>query len=168
MEREHERVRLAREVDYGELPELTRGLRALGSSRVGAGSLQSLFFHSLLDARRRAAEARSAVLCLRAFDAAELGRALERAVERIVLHWPDEREPARRALRAELRERVRPFSVALAALSDRAAEAQKADEPARLAAWREWTAQLTATFVAADQCWIAIRPIIDRLPAASR
>ena len=103
---ENERARDPSQVEYGELPELTRALRALGSSRRGGGSLQSQFFLPLLDARRRAAEARSAAACLRAFDSAELGRALERAIERILAEWPDDRSSARRALRAELLERV--------------------------------------------------------------
>src|SRR5919197_2004478 len=99
---EGERVRDPSQVEYGELPELTRTLRALGSARRGGGaSAQSSFFLPLVDARRKAAEARSAVACLRAFDTAPLARALDQAIDRIVADWPDARDSARRALRAE-------------------------------------------------------------------
>ncbi len=161
---EEERVRDPREVEYGELPELTRALRALGSARRSGGSLQSQFFHPLLDARRRAADAKSPAARVRAFDAAELRRALDGSIQRIVSEWPDRREPIRRALRAELTERVSVYTRALRTLSESAAEALAADEAARLAAWRSWTVQLAAVFDAADRGWIALRSAVEALP----
>jgi hypothetical protein len=158
------RARDPSEVEYGELPELTRALRALGSSRRSGGSLQSQFFLPLMEARRRAADARSAIACLRAFDAVELGRALEKTLDRIVAEWPDARESARRALRAELLERVNGYTHALKQLSVRGTAALAADEPSRLAAWRGWTIQLAATFEAADRSWIALGPVVEALP----
>lgn len=158
------RAKDPRQVEYGELPELTRALRALGSSRRSGGSLQSLFFHPLLDARRRAADARNAAGRVRAFDAAELRRALESSLQRIVAEWPDRREPIRRALRAELAERVAVYVRALGVLGERAAAALEADEGAQLATWREWTVQLAATFEAADRGWLALRSAVEALP----
>lgn len=158
-----ERAREAHRVEYGELPELTRGLRALGSARKGGGA-QSILFHPLLEARRRAADARTAHGRVRAFDATDLGRALERAIERIVAEWPDTRTSARRALRAELVERVHPYSATLPPLSQRAAEVLEADEARQLDAWRAWTTQLAATFDAADRAWLSIRSVVDALP----
>jgi hypothetical protein len=159
-----ERVRDPRAVDYGELPEVTRTLRAMGSSRRSSGAFQTQFFLPLLEARKRAAATRSPIACLRAFDAAELERALERAIERIMTHWPDERASARRALRAELLDRVAGYKASLEALSQCAANVVTATEAARLSAWREWTAQLAATFEAADRSWMALRSVIDSLP----
>ena len=152
------------QVEYGELPELTRALRALGSSRRSGGSLQSQFFHPLVDARRRAADARSAPARVRAFDSALLAQALERSIDRIIADWPDKRESVRRALRAEMQERASPYANALAVLADRATEAIAADEPRRLETWRAWTVQLAATFVAADRSWLALRSVVDALP----
>jgi hypothetical protein len=160
-----DRARDPSQVEYGELPELTRALRALGSARQSAGSLQSQFFLPLLDARRRAAEARGAAACVRAFDAAELSRALERAIERIVAEWPDSRSSARRALRAELIERASSYVSALARLTERATAVLSADEATRLDAWRGWTVQLATTFDAADRSWLALRSVVDALPA---
>jgi hypothetical protein len=152
------------QVEYGELPELTRALRALGSSRRSGGSLQSLFFHPLVDARRRAADARTAPARVRAFDSAQLALALDRAIDRIVAEWPDKRDSVRRALRAEMQERASPYTRALLLLGERAAVALAADENDRLAAWRAWTVQLAATFVAADRSWLALRSVVEALP----
>ena len=161
---EPDRIRDPSQVEYGEVPELTRGLRALGSSRRGGGSLQSQFFMPLVEARKRAAEARSAQACVRAFDAAELTRALDRAIEKIVAGWPDERPSVRRAMRAELAERVSDYTLALATLSDRAGSALAAEDSTRLEAWRGWTVQLAATFDAADRSWMSLRSVVDALP----
>lgn len=160
---EDERARDATTVEYGELPELTRALRALGSSRRG-GDSQLLLFGPLLEARRRAADARSVQARVRAFNATDLNRSLDRAIERIVADWPDARPAARRALRHELVERVDGYSSALRELDQRAANAVDADEDARLSAWRWWTRQLLAVFEAADRAWLAIRPVVESLP----
>jgi hypothetical protein len=155
------RYRAAGEVDYGELPELTRALRAFGSPRRSAGSLQSLFFHPLLEARRRAADARDAAACLRAFDCAELERGLQRVIERIVSGWPDGRPAARRALRADLFERVEEYRRAIAVLAELGAAALAADDARKLESWRRWTVQLAATYGAADRGWMNLRLVSD-------
>src|SRR5262245_34324979 len=103
---EDDRVRAPGQVEYGELPEFTRGLRALGSPRRSSGAFQSQFFMPLVEARRKAADARDPQACLRAFNPQDLSQALERAIDRIVSGWPDRRPSARRALQAELTERV--------------------------------------------------------------
>jgi hypothetical protein len=158
-----ERIRAAHEVEYGDLPELTRALRALGSSRRSGGSFQSQFFHPLLDARRRAADARTPAARIRAFDASDLRKALERGIDRIVSDWPDKRDPVRRALRADLWERVLPYSDALEGLGARAQRALDAGESEQLSAWREWTVQLARTFDGADRSWMALRSVVDSL-----
>jgi hypothetical protein len=152
------------QVEFGELPELTRALRALGSSRQGGGTLQSQFFHPLVDARRRAADARSVAARVKAFDAAQLEQALDRAIDRIVAEWPDKRESVRRALRAEMQDRAAPYVKALTLLAERAASAVAAAEPDRLELWRAWTVQLAATFVAADRTWLALKSVVEALP----
>lgn len=156
--------RRAHEVDFGELPELTRALRALGSSRRTGGSLQAQFFRPLLEARRKAAEARNATACLRAFDAAELERALQRALDRIAAEWPDARMPARRAVRAEMTERVAVYTMAITRLAELSADVLRATQEAQLAAWRAWTVQLAATFDAADRSWLALSSLVQSIP----
>jgi hypothetical protein len=159
------RVRNPTQVDYGELPELTRTLRALGSSRRGGGALQSQFFLPLLAARRRAADARSTSACVRCFDERELRKGLDRVLDKIVAAWPDHRAPVRRALHAELSERVATY---LRALS-RAQEALKsADEASRLGAWRAWTRHLVEVFEAADRSWMLLQAVVAVLPAKAK
>jgi hypothetical protein len=147
-------------VAYGDLPELARGLRALGSTRAG-GALQSQFFQPLLDARRRAADARTADARVTAFNAADLQRALEKLLDRIVAEWPDNRDSARRALRTELQERTSSYLGALGHLASRADDLRAADESIRLTAWRAWTVELVAVFAVADRTWLALRPVIE-------
>src|SRR5262245_46315246 len=157
----HDRAPDVDRVEYGELPELTRALRALGSSRRGGGSMQSQFFHPLIDARRRASDARTPAARLDAFDAGELARALDKTIERIIADWPDKRDSVRRAMRAELHERAGPYSDALTRLAECAAAAGSAEESARLETWRAWTAQLAATFAAADRTWLGLQSVVE-------
>lgn len=153
------------EVDYGELPELTRALRALGSSRRHAGKTQTMFFRPLLEARRKAQDARSAIARAKAFDASELALSLDRCLERIVADAPDSRDSARRAIRAELDERVDEYRASLAELSAAARTLLAADSDNVLAAWRAWTARLERVFQCADRTWLAIQPVVDTLAA---
>ena len=162
---EEERQRDARSVEYGELPELTRGLRALGSSRHDARALQTVFFQPLMEARRKAAEARDVDARIKAFDPRELVRQLDRILERIISEWPDLRPSARRAVRAQLQERVTPYAHALEELALRAGELRDADEPGRLAAWRAWTLQLATVFSCADRSWLSLQSAANALPA---
>lgn len=165
---EEERQRDARSVEYGELPEFTRGLRALGSSRHDARALQSVFFQPLVEARRKAADARNAGAKVKAFDARELERQLDRIVDRIVDEWADARASARRAVRAQLKERVAPYADSLTELEARAHELHASDEGDRLTAWRAWTAQLAAVFSCADRSWMALQSAANALPAKPR
>ena len=170
---EEERQRDATQVAYGELPELARTMRALGSQRASGsfpavGSMQSQFFQPLLEARRRAADARDPGGRIRAFDAQELSRQLEKAVDRIVNDWADTRPSTRRAVRAQLAERVSGYANAIATLADRAEQALIADPARQLQTWREWTAQLATTFDAADRCWLALRSAAESLPPKPR
>ena len=72
---------------------------------------------------------------------------------------------ARRALRAELRERARDYRRALDTLDDRAADLLAAStDDERLQSWRAWTIQLAALFDAADRAWMAVRSIVDAIP----
>lgn len=158
-------ARAPHEVEFGELPELARALRALGSSRRSAGALQTLFFRALLDARRKAASARTPSARVTAFDPAELAAGLDKCLARIVSDWPDAREPAKRAIRAQLAERTREFTDALAALRIAAAAVESAEPEGQLDAWRAWTVELQRSFHSADRCWLAIQPVVDNLTA---
>ena len=162
------RAREPHEVDFGELPELTRALRALGSGRRKAGAIQALFFRPLLEARRKAEAARTATARVRAFEAGALEVAMESCVDRIVADWQDTREPARRAIRAQLLERLHDYRSALQRLRDAADDVVHADDDMKLDAWRTWTAQLRGVFHCADRSWLAIEAVVAALPGKPR
>jgi hypothetical protein len=165
---EEPRAREPHEMEFGELPELTRALRALGSSRRNAGAMQALFFRPLLDARKKAESARTPEARLNAFDATELEAGLQRVIDRIVAEWPDAREPARRAIRAQVAERVLDYEAELHRLKDAASSVRSADDAARLDSWRAWTKQLRAVFTCADRTWLAIEMAVKALSGKSR
>lgn len=163
MVEELSRARDPHEVEFGELPELTRALRALGSSRRNAGAMQAHFFRPLLEARRKAEDARSAAAKMRAFDDAALAAGLWSCVDRIVADWPDSREPARRAIRSQIVERVRDYENHLRSLRDAASKVESAGESERLGAWRAWTAELRGVYQCADRTWLAIESLVKSL-----
>lgn len=156
--------RIPAEPAFGELPELTRTLRAFGSARRSPGAMQSLFFRPLLDARRRAADASTPEARVRAFDPAELAAALDRCVDRMVADWPDAREPARRAIRAQIAERVDEYRTALTGLETVARALRSPSNASMIVEWRAWTRQLELTFQSADRAWIGIQSVVDALP----
>ncbi len=136
------------------VPELTRALRSLGSSRARANATgQHEFFAPLLDARRRAEDAVARHEVVAAFDADRLDRALAAYLAAAVEHSADARPAARRAYAAHVEDATEPLRRALAAL--RAASPAAAHPPttARVASWRAWRAALEALFLAADRCW---------------
>jgi hypothetical protein len=139
------------------LPELTRGLRALGSSRSRADSAQATLFAPLLAGRRRAARMRDPAGRLQALDARLIARELQNALAEIAAARVSHPGPERRALDAALEEAAAPLRAAVQALA-RAAEAyERAPDPRRLASWREWTESARAAFATADACWPAVR-----------
>lgn len=139
------------------LPELTRGLRALGSSRARADAAQSALFAPLLAARRRAARLRVPDDRVRALDADVLGREFESAVRAITASRVRQPGPERRALAAAVDDAVHPVRVALMTLGAAAESYARAPESRRLSAWREWTDAARRAFAAADASWPAVR-----------
>lgn len=149
------------------LPELTRTLRAFGSSRarrsVPGGrdtdaSEQHRFFAPLLEARRSAGSA-DAIASMAAFDASTLSRALEATLLGFAADRHVEAGPARRALEAELIDATEPLFDALRSLAHAAAAAASAADDLRL--WRAWSAQLRSTFEIADRVWMAVDDVLD-------
>ena len=155
------------ELAFGELPELTRTLRALGSARRAPGPVQSMFFRPLLDARKRAAEARDAHARVRAFDAAQLEKSLDACVERIVAQWPDTRDAAQRAFHAQVSERLVEYRAALVRLQHAGRRVTDSSDP-DASAWRAWTAEVRSLFETADRSWIAIQSVVEALTAKRR
>ena len=147
------------------IPELTRTLRAFGSSRARRtggrstdASEQQRFFAPLLDARRAAggAEGNTAI---RAFSGVLLADALTKTLKQFAADRQPETGPARRALEAELVDASEPLFDALTALRESADAAIASAEDLR--AWRVWSAQLRTTFETADRVWMALDAALD-------
>lgn len=147
------------------LPELTRGLRGLGSQRRARNSRptgadeQHRFFATLLDARREAADAPTPGAVVSAFDAQRMRRSLDAALHAFAQARAPENPPARRALEAELSDAAEPFVDALDALDGAARDARSAlDDVVR---WRAWAETLMAAFEAADRAWMAVDRVLE-------
>jgi hypothetical protein len=149
------------------VPELTRTLRAFGSSRARRtapggrstdASEQQRFFAPFLDARRSAgtAEGNSAI---RAFSSVTLADALTKTLAQFAADRQPEPGPARRALEAELVDASEPLCEALTRLREAADAALAASDDLRL--WRVWSTQLRATFETADRVWMVLDHALD-------
>lgn len=150
------------------LPELTRGLKSLGSARARADAAQSEIFAPLLAARRRAARMGDPESRVQALDAGRLARELDVALRAVSAKRVRQATPERRALDAALDDAVAPLTATLISLG-RAAEAYgRSADPNRLVAWRAWTDATRAAFSAADACWPAVHAALEQAhqPAA--
>ncbi|HVA58380.1 MAG: hypothetical protein WBQ26_03585 [Gemmatimonadaceae bacterium] len=136
------------------LPELTRALHSLGSSRASSDAAgQREFFAPLLDARRRAEESVARADVVAAFDADRLTRALDGYLEALIEHSADKRPAARRALAARAEDATEPLRRAIEQLRRAGTNAANPPADARVASWRHWKSALQELFAAADRCW---------------
>lgn len=146
------------------LPELTRGLRALGSPRAGPGTEHDRFFKPLLEARRGAARASRAEGVRLAFDAASIRAAFVRRLRDMAHDRQPHDPPERRALEAEAVDAAAPLFLAIADLEETQKALDAAVELDRFARWREWTHALQHVFERADDAWMDLREIFARAP----
>jgi hypothetical protein len=143
-----------------QVPELTAGLRALGSPRALPGSDHDLFFAPLLSARRAAHAADEPPGRLDAFDATAIARAMDEALVAFSGARHPRSAPDQRALLEELRERCDPLWHALRRV-DAAAEAVRADPgKERFRRWHEWLVAVRNAFERADDGWQASLPAL--------
>ena len=146
------------------MPELTRGLRGLGSHRAGPGAEHDRFFKPLLEARRGAARAPRADGARLAFDAASLRAAFARRIREMAHErYPDE-PPERRALEAEAVDAAAPLFLAVAMLERAQKALDGAGELDRFGRWRAWTEALQQVFERADEAWFALAPVFAASP----
>jgi hypothetical protein len=139
------------------VPELTRALHSLGSSRARSNAAgQREFLAPLLDARRRAEESVGRAAVVAAFDADKIGRALDAYVAALATRSRDERPAARRAFAAAADDAVDPMRAALGAVRGLAAAASRPPEGERVGSWRRWRRALEALFSAADRSWVRL------------
>lgn len=138
------------------VPELTRSLRGLGSTRASPGADHDRYFGPLLTARREAEAAAGPDRARAAFDAASLRAAMMQRLHELAAERHPSEPPERRALDAELSELAEPLVSALGTL-ERAQDAlASSDDAVRFARWRTWAAALHTVFETADEVWLSV------------
>ncbi|GAC1653531.1 MAG: hypothetical protein NVS4B3_16720 [Gemmatimonadaceae bacterium] len=147
--------------EHPGVPELTRGLRAFGSLRGGAGEAQTRFFAPLLAARRAAERAADPAGQLRTFDAAALRATGTRWVREAAAARCPTNAAECRALAAHLRDEVEPLLARVALLDTLAMGARPGAASQGIIGWSAWTESLRCIFLEADACWLRVQPILD-------
>lgn len=138
------------------VPEVTRSLRGLGSTRASPGAEHDRYFGPLLAARREAEAASTPDRARASFDAVPLRAALlQRLREMAGVRHPSN-PPERRALEAELFEVAEPLVAALGALQQAQESLAASDDAERFARWRAWAATLRTAFESADEVWLSV------------
>ena len=135
------------------MPELTRGLRALGSQRGSPGPAHDQWFAPLLAARRAVAGITDSDRQVALVDAAQISQSMQRTLVELAREQSPNHPAMERALEAALLEESGPAFVALTRLALAADVLRVSTLDTRLADWRRWIAALREVFVAADQCW---------------
>ncbi|MEP6763375.1 MAG: hypothetical protein ABJB66_03640 [Gemmatimonadaceae bacterium] len=135
------------------LPELTRGLRALGSQRGSPGPAHDRWFAPLLAARRAVSGITDSARQVALIDAAQIAQSMQRTLVELAREQSPNNPPMERALEAALLEESDATFVALTRLALAADVLRVSTLDTRLVDWRRWVAALREVFVAADQCW---------------
>lgn len=142
------------------LPEVARGLRALGSRDGRFGDTHARFFTPLLQARRRLEGDEPMDWKVAGFDAAVLEERLRATLATVALEHHGERAPHRRALEARLLDASEPLLQQLARVAEAARVVHEVDDAQRFVAWRSWAAQVRLLFVHADRSWSDIAGVL--------
>lgn len=139
------------------MPELTRGLRSLGSLRGAPGAAHDAWFAPLLTARRTVEGVSDPQRQLALLDAATIVRAMEAALGEIAARERPGNAAAQRAIEAALEEAAEGLFVALERLG-LAGDALRGSSPDTLLAdWRRWVNTLREVYAAADESWSKAR-----------
>lgn len=142
------------------LPEVARGLRALGTRDGRFGDAHSRFFSPLLQARRRLEGDEPMDWKVAGFDAAVLEERIRAFLATVALERHGERAPHRRALEAGLLDASEPLLQQLARVAEAARVVHEVDDAQRFVAWRSWAAQVRLLFVHADRSWAGIAGVL--------
>ena len=144
------------------LPEVARGLRALGSARGGGAEWQGRFFGPLLQARRRLEEGEPVDWQVAGFDAKILAERLRGVLASMAHERHAERPPYRRSLEAELAEAAEPVFRQLSAVDEAAKVLHSSADAQRFVYWRAWSREVRALFVEADRSCEAVVGALSR------
>ena len=135
------------------MPELTRGLRTLGSLRGTPGSAHDAWFAPLLSTRRTIEGVSDPLRQLALMDAARLAESMAKVLAELAAVQAPTDVPQQRAIEAVLEEHAEPLFKAIARLALAGNTLQGSALDTRLADWRRWVEALREVFVAADEGW---------------
>jgi hypothetical protein len=135
------------------MPELTRGLRSLGSRRGTPGSAHDAWFAPLLSARRAVEGVSDPLRQVELLDATRLAETMTRVMAELAAIRAPTDAAMQRGIEAALEEDAEPLFAALARLALAADVLRGSALDSRLADWRRWVEMLRGVFAAADESW---------------
>ncbi|MEO7362289.1 MAG: hypothetical protein ABI120_18305 [Gemmatimonadaceae bacterium] len=135
------------------VPELTRGLRAMGSLRGTQGAAHDRWFGPLLAARRAVAGISDAERQVALVDAPTIAQQVHRVMTALSKELAANHPAMQRAVEAALQEESERVFTALDRLALAADVLRTSPMDTRLVDWRRWMNALREVFVAADQSW---------------
>ena len=144
------------------MPELTRGLRALGSLRGSPGAAHDAWFAPFMAARRSAEGVSDPLRQVELIDATRMARSLQLMIAELAAIRAPTDAPMQRAIEAVLEEEAEPLSAAITRMGIAADALRGSATDTRLLDWRRWVETLRLVFVAADEAWERCAPVLQR------
>jgi hypothetical protein len=138
------------------MPELTRGLKSLGSLRGMPVAAHDRWFAPLLAARRSVEGVSDPTRQVMLLDAATLRTEVERAIAEIAATTAPGDPAEQRAVEAALEEESAPVFTAIESMGLAGDAVRGGALDTRIADWRQWVETVRGVFAAADDAWTGI------------
>jgi hypothetical protein len=138
------------------MPELTRGLKALGSSRGTPTEAHDRWFSPLLAARRSVEGVSDPVRQVALLDPRLLTAALVRAIAEIAAVKAPGDVAEQRAIEAALEEEADTVFTAIDMMAMAGDVVLGGALDTRIADWRQWVDMVRAVYAAADEAWASM------------
>ncbi len=138
------------------MPELTRGLKSLGSSRGTPAAAHDRWFAPLLAARRSVEGVSDPARQVMLLDAATLAKEIERAISEISATKAPGDAAEQRAVEAALEEEAASVFTAIEIMGLAGDALRGGALDTRIADWRRWVETVRGVFAAADDAWTGI------------
>jgi hypothetical protein len=143
------------------MPELTRGLRAMGSQRGSPGPDQDQWFAALLSARRAVAGVSDAERQVALMNGPEIARTMQRTLSELAKTKAGDSAAMERALEAAFLEESDDTFVALQRMQLAGDALVGGALDTRLIDWRRWTDAVRTVFAAADNSWPRVARVLQ-------
>lgn len=138
------------------MPELTRGLKSLGSARGTPAAAHDRWFAPLMAARRSVEGVSDPARQVMLLSAATLATEIERAISEIAATKAPGDVAEQRAIEAALEEEAEALFAAIGVMGLAGDALRGGALDTRIADWRRWVETVRAVFAAADESWMGI------------